>query len=145
MRISRQAMLTEMAVSASKRSTCLRKQVGTVISREGRPLSIGYNGSPAGQPHCTKVGCLIDPVTGACIRTIHSEVNAITYAARYGIELAGALMYTTVSPCKPCADAIIGAGLYGVWYKEEYRVKEPIQYLRQAGIVCELIADDDDL
>ena len=133
----------EMAVSASKRSTCLRKQIGAIISVQGRPLSVGYNGAPTGQDHCIDAGCLIDPITGACIRTIHAEMNAITYAARYGIGLYGATMHTTISPCKPCADAIIGAGIWEVWYKEEYRLKEPIEYLRRAGITCMNISDDD--
>lgn len=127
-------MLMEMAMTAAKRGTCVRKQIGAIISRDGRPLSVGYNGSPAGLAHCTEVGCLIDPVTGACIRTIHAELNAIAYAARYGISIEGAVMYTTVSPCKPCADAIIGAGLSGIFYLEEYRLTEPIEYLKSAGV-----------
>ena len=43
----------------AERSTCLRAKVGAVIVRDRSILATGYNGSPAGLPHCTEVGCLI--------------------------------------------------------------------------------------
>lgn len=52
MRIGRDAMLTEMARVMSFRSTCSRANVGVIVAIEGRPLVSGYNGAPAGMPHC---------------------------------------------------------------------------------------------
>jgi len=73
----------------AERSTCLRAQVGAVIVRDRSILATGYNGSPAGLPHCTEVGCLIyesrtpdGEVEQNCYRTIHAEINAISQAAR---------------------------------------------------------------
>ncbi len=43
----------------AERSTCLRAKVGAVIVRDRSILATGYNGSPAGLPHCTEVGCLV--------------------------------------------------------------------------------------
>lgn len=51
-RISRDQMLMEIAEVVSNRGTCSRLQVGAVISRDGRPIVTGYNGAPAGLPHC---------------------------------------------------------------------------------------------
>lgn len=51
-RISRSVMLMEMAHIVAKRGTCSRLQVGAVISKEGRILTMGYNGAPSGLPHC---------------------------------------------------------------------------------------------
>lgn len=51
-RISRDEMLMEMAFVVAKRGTCSRAQVGCVISRDGRIIVTGYNGAPAGIPHC---------------------------------------------------------------------------------------------
>lgn len=136
MRISREQMLMEMAIVASRRSTCKRKNVGAIIAREGRPISVGYAGAPRGLDHCLEAGCIIGP-NGGCIRTTHAEANAITFAARQGIETEGATMYSTVSPCPECAKLIINAGIQKVWYLEEYRIKEGIELLQLAHIGIE--------
>lgn len=52
MRPSRDENLMDHAWINSRRSTCSRLNVGAVFAREGRPLSMGYNGAPAGLPHC---------------------------------------------------------------------------------------------
>jgi len=57
------------------RSTCTRLSVGSVIVKENKIISTGYNGSPSGEEHCIDVGCLMKK--GHCIRTIHAELNAI--------------------------------------------------------------------
>jgi dCMP deaminase len=132
-RITRDAMLTEMAVIASKRSTCSRKQVGAIIALDGRVLSLGYAGSPAGTPHCLDEGCILGP-DGGCIRTVHAELNAIAFAAKQGIALIGSTMYCTDSPCLGCAKAIINAGITDVRYLREYRDVTPLELLSVAGV-----------
>lgn len=52
LRVTRSVMLMSMAQVAAMRGTCSKLQVGVVISKEGRILSTGYNGAPAGMPHC---------------------------------------------------------------------------------------------
>lgn len=137
-RITRSEMLMEMARSAAKRSTCTRKHIGAVIARDGRPLSIGYNGAPSGLRHCLEDGCLLGP-DGGCTRTQHAEANAIAWAARHGIALEDADLYTTISPCLPCAKIIINAGIFRIYYDELYRDVAPLQYLRLAGVQCEIL------
>jgi dCMP deaminase len=132
-RISRDQMLMEMAIIASKRSTCNRKHVGAIIAIDGRPVSVGYAGAPAGLPHCLEHGCLTGP-EGGCIRTQHAEANAIAFAARKGIATEGATLYTTVSPCLACAKLIINAGISEVWYLELYRKTEGIGLLTEKGV-----------
>jgi deoxycytidylate deaminase len=44
----------------SKRSTCLRRQVGALIVKDKRILTTGYNGAPQGTKHCLELGCLRD-------------------------------------------------------------------------------------
>lgn len=135
-RISRDQMLMEMAITASKRSTCSRKHVGAIIARDGRVISIGYAGAPSGMPHCMDHGCL-QGADGGCIRTQHAEANAIAFAARKGIATERATLYTTVSPCLVCAKLIINAGIEQVWYLERYRKTEGINLLSEAEIWCE--------
>ncbi len=135
-RISRDQMLMEMAITASKRSTCSRKHVGALIAIEGRPVSVGYAGAPSGLPHCLDHGCIVGP-DGGCIRTQHAEANAIAWAARKGISTENATLYTTVSPCLACAKLIINAGIGEVWFLELYRKMEGIELLGKLGISCE--------
>lgn len=139
MRISRPDMLMGMAKLAAKRGTCLRRSVGAVIAREGRVLSLGYVGAPSGFAHCTPETC---GPGKPCERTIHAEANAIAFAAKEGIRIDGAVMYTTASPCNDCAKLIINSGIGAVWYDEEYRVTEPIALLRQAGIMCGKLSEN---
>lgn len=135
-RISRDQMLMEMAITASKRSTCNRKHVGAIIAIEGRPISVGYAGAPSGLPHCLEHGCLTGP-DGGCIRTQHAEANAIAFAARKGISTEKATLYTTVSPCLACAKLILNAGIGEVWYLEKYRKTDGIDLLAQRDVLCQ--------
>ena len=46
-----------IALAARTRADCLGRRVGAVITREGRVLSTGYNGTPFGMPNCSEGGC----------------------------------------------------------------------------------------
>lgn len=117
-RISRDEALMENALTWSRRGTCLRKQVGAVIALESRVISTGYVGAPAGLPHCDEHNCSQDR---PCNRTVHAEANAIAFAARKGIATEGATLYTTLSPCEPCARLIINAGITELVFLDRYR------------------------
>lgn len=122
--IKRDQMLMEIAHVVAQRSKCKRAQVGAVISLEGRVLSIGYNGSPSGQPDCC--GQLNEP----CTQSVHAEANAIAWAARKGVAIEGATLYVTMSPCHDCAKLISASGIVKVVYDEKYRLNEGTNYLQ---------------
>ena len=61
----------DITFQVAKRSTCDRARVGAVIVKDKRILTTGYNGSPAGLPHCDEIGHLM--VDGHCVRTLHAE------------------------------------------------------------------------
>lgn len=130
-RISRHVMMMRMAFAASERSTCQRRQVGAIIAREGRPLSIGYAGSPPGFPHCTPETCNSEK---PCVNTTHAEANAIAWAARTGVSVEGATLYCTLSPCDSCAKLILAAGIGLVIFQDRYRIADPIALLIQGHI-----------
>lgn len=130
-RISRDEMCMEFAVTAAKRSTCLRRQVGAVIAQGGRPLTIGYAGAPSGMPHCTPETC---NEQNPCKNTIHAEANAIAWAARMGVPTAQATLYCTLSPCDSCAKLILAAGISRVVFMELYREHSPCTLLLSAGV-----------
>lgn len=132
-RYSRDEMLMRVAVIISNRGTCNRAQVGAVIARDGRIISTGYVGAPIGLPHCLEVGCDVSEFSG-CLRTVHAEANAITFAARYGIATEGAELYCTHSPCSNCTKLIINAGISRVVYEMQYRDIKPLGMLAAVGI-----------
>jgi dCMP deaminase len=130
-----------IAFEVAKRSTCNRAQVGTIIVRDKRILTTGYNGSPAGLPHCTEVGCLI--VGDHCVRTLHAEQNAIIQAALHGVSVAGGTIYVTHQPCLTCAKMIINAGITRVTYQGRYPDELAVGFLEQAGVELEQFGDDE--
>lgn len=121
-----------MASVASTLATCPRKSVGTVIVRNKRIILTGYNGSLPGQPHCTEVGCLMQD--GHCIRTVHSEANAILQAARSNENTEGCSLYVTASPCYNCFTLSAGAGIKRIVFGEFYRDVRIKEMAKATGI-----------
>ena len=121
-----------LARSVASRSTCDRKFVGAVIVKAKRILATGYNGSIAGLPHCDEVGHMMEE--GHCVRTVHAEQNAVTQAARHGISIDGATVYTTASPCWPCFKNLANAGVKEMVYAEFYRDERIFEAAQQLGI-----------
>ena len=123
----------KIAYAVSERSTCERAFVGCVLVRDKRILTTGFNGSPAGQPHCDEIGHLL--VDGHCVRTIHAETNAIIQAALHGVSTRGSYCYVTHFPCINCTKALINAGITRLTYNVSYRVDEnALEFLRAAHI-----------
>jgi len=124
-RISRHQWFMGLAEITSHRSTCFRRAVGAVIVQENHPIAFGYNGAPAGEPHCTGKTC---PTEGVCTRAIHAEMNAIHSVQTpqfYCME-----MYTTESPCPECAKEILDTCLIKkLYFLHEYRLKEGLELL----------------
>jgi dCMP deaminase len=131
-RPSRECTLMEVAELYARRSTCSRAHVGAVIAHEGRILSTGYNGSPAGMPHCDHSDGSRD--SEGCRTAVHAEANSIAFAAKHGIRILDSELYTTFSPCLACAQLIVNAGIIAVYIRNEYRLKDGEDLLRAAGI-----------
>lgn len=130
-RICRDQMCMEWALSAARRSTCMRNQVGAVIVMDGRPLSIGYNGAPPGRPHCNPETCNDQ---NPCDTTVHAEANAIAWAARKGVAIEGADLYLTLSPCLSCAKLILAAGIRRVIFDRFYRESAGLNLLASGTV-----------
>ncbi len=125
----------DIAFQVAKRSTCDRARVGAIIVKDRRILTTGYNGAPAGLPHCDDVGHLM--VGGHCMRTLHAEQNAIIQGALHGVAVAGGTMYVTHQPCLTCAKMIINAGIERVVYAGEYADENAVTFLHQAGVALD--------
>lgn len=135
MRPTRDEVMMEVAHSFAELGTCDRLQVGAVIHRQGRVISTGYNGVPAGLPHCNHAA--EEPVIGeerGCQLAVHAEANAIAWAARHGLRVEGADLTVTHMPCVDCAKLVINAGLISVTFEQPYRKMEGIELLTRARL-----------
>jgi len=159
-RVTRDEMLMAVAKAVSLRGTCSRASVGAVVSREGRIIATGYNGAPAGLPHCdheqpeeddrdlwnegfagVRDAILsqypeaeVKELAKGCQVSEHAERNAIAFAARYGLALEGGEIHCTHAPCLDCARSIINAGILRVSYEIPYRLTAGVELLQQAGL-----------
>jgi dCMP deaminase len=137
------AYFMTIAMMASMRSTCLRRQVGAVLVRERQIVSTGYNGAPRGTAHCLEIGCLRETLgipsgeRHEMCRGSHAEGNAIAQAARMGIATDGAALYCTDEPCSFCTKSILNAGVSRVVYMRPYPDKLAVQLREEAGAVFE--------
>lgn len=148
--------------AAALRASCDRGKSACIIVRDNRILATGYVGAPSGIASCDEVGhqmvvrCELDmetyaelqneteglitksknlPFSTHCVRTVHSEINAIINCARNGVSTLGATMYITMTPCKNCAMGIIQAGISKVVARNKYQKdSESRQLLKEAGV-----------
>jgi deoxycytidylate deaminase len=127
----------DIAHDVATRATCDRKHVGAVIvDQRHRIVSTGYNGAPAGMPHCDEVGHELKEIDGrlSCVRTLHAESNALDDAGRRAV---GCTLCVTVTPCYPCAQRLVNAGIvrivYGEWYDSQ-NTDLVAAYLKSAGV-----------
>ena len=130
----------EFASLASRRSACIRRNVGAVIVKDKMVVSTGYNGPPHGVPHCTEVGCIRDQMKipsgerHELCRGLHAEQNAIIHAAKSGVSINGAELYCSTKPCSICTKMIINAGIKKVYYLGDYNDPLSDELANQSGL-----------
>lgn len=136
----------DMARLVASRSTCVRRHVGCVlVDARNHVLATGYNGVPAGAPHCNEVdvprsvltfphACAgADAPSGtqldACL-AVHAEQNAILQCSD---AHAIAKAYVTAFPCPSCAKLLLNTSCREVVYLEPYGEGEGLDMWVKAG------------
>ncbi len=125
-----------MAQTWAELSHCERKKVGALIVRDGRIISDGYNGTPAGFPNCCE-----DQQGNTEWYVLHAEANAILKVARSTNDCSGATLFITLSPCKDCSKLVLQAGIKRVVYMTEYKDTTGVDFLKSAGVEVVHISD----
>ena len=126
----------------AEHSYAKRRKVGAVIVKDNRIISIGYNGMPSGwDNNCEDVVTPSLPYLhgdGPTLKTkpevLHAESNAIAKLARSSESGNGASLFVTCSPCLDCAKLIYQSGIQEVFYNEEYRSNDGIEFLTKCNI-----------
>jgi dCMP deaminase len=126
-RISRPAMFMNMSEEVAKRGTCIRACVGSIITKDNRPVSMGYNGPPPGDDHCYGENCPLE--NGGCTRAVHAEINAMKYAIKEKVDLSLCVIYVTTAPCLTCSKVIAQSKIRRVFFRQNYRVEAGLDHL----------------
>jgi len=126
-----------IAFLASMRSPCERLHVGSVIVKNNRLVSMGYNGFISGAPHTSRVRDNHEQ------SIIHSEVNAIVDCARRGASLEDSKIYITHYPCINCFRSIAACGIREIIYYNDYRNDIMVEQLAEESfIIIRKMVDD---
>ena len=140
---------SRITAEVSKRSTCLRRQVGAILVLDKRILATGYNGAPRGVQHCSEAGCLREEYAvpsgerHELCRGLHGEMNALIQAANHGIRVHGATLYSTTFPCSLCVKMLINGGIERIVVQDDYADELAKELLGETDIVVELFAFDE--
>ena len=119
-----------IAVLASQRSPCERLHVGSVVVKNNRLISMGYNWYISGAPHISRIQDNHEQ------SIIHSEVNALSDCAKRGVSLEGAKIYVTHYPCIHCFRSLAACGIKEVVYLDNYNNNPVVQELaNDSGIL----------
>ena len=132
-------------------STARRLQVGAIVVKDDRIISIGYNGMPAGWDNNCEEEVVVAVVDGVPQREIkelktrpevlHAEANAIAKVARSAESAEGSVMFVTHAPCIECAKLIYQSGIKQVFWRHNYRSEDGLNFLRQAGITLNKVEE----
>jgi len=139
------------ASQVARASTCVKIQVGAVLVRDTRVLSMGYNGTASGQSHCYEH--FSDDLSRESLgeeeflkqhrvfseeHEFHAESNVLTFAWKNLIDTSGTTLYCTHCPCFSCAKLIVQAKVARVIYSQPYDPKT-LQFLKEHGVLVEQI------
>lgn len=121
-----------IAYLTSSRSSCSRLHVGCCIVKNKRVIATGYNGFLSGLPHTSIVENNHEQAT------VHAEQNAISDAAKRGVNIDNSIAYITHYPCINCTKILIASGITHIYYSENYNNNEiSSKLLKQANIKIE--------
>jgi dCMP deaminase len=125
----------ESAYAFSKLSRAVRKKVGGVAITPQDVMVYSWNGRPAQDDNECEIEINGELITHP--EVLHCESNLVAKAAREGVSLKCSNVVLTLSPCLPCAKLLYQAGVSAVFYDEQYRMTDGIDFLRRKGIHVE--------
>ena len=127
----------DVAERFAKLSSAKRLQVGAIVVKDDRIISIGYNGMPAGWTNeCENYTVFTDDTVLSKTKpeVIHAEANAIAKLAKGNESGDGSSMFLTHAPCIDCAKQVYTAGIKKVYYRNSYRDTQGVDFLEKCGV-----------
>lgn len=136
----------DIAERFAQLSSAQRLQVGAIVVKDDRIISLGYNGMPSGWDNTCEVEVLHDYGNRAgeakyILKTkpevLHAEMNALMKLAKSTESGKDAVMFVTHAPCMECAKGIYQAGINSVYYKNPYRDTAGLDFLKKCNLHTE--------
>jgi len=128
----------EVAKTFANLSTAKRLNVGAIVVKDDRIISIGYNGMPSGWDNCCEDVVRQDEMGHSVLKSkpevLHAESNAIAKLAKSNESGNNATLFVTHSPCLECAKLIYQSGISTVYYKDNYRSNDGIEFLEKSKV-----------
>jgi dCMP deaminase len=141
-----------MAVAAqfAQLSHAQKLKVGSIIVKDNRIISIGYNGMPSGwHNECEDMivyeGTYPEYHLKSKKEVLHAESNAIAKVAKSNESCDNAVIFCTHAPCLECAKLIHQSGITAVYYREDYKSTNygsGIEFLVQSNIHVEMVNEN---
>ena len=134
-------MYMRIAEAVAETSSAKRLKVGAVAVKNNMVIGTGYNALPSGidgdcetleHPLSWAKEGVDGLVTKPEVR--HAEANLLLNLAKSTESSTGAIIFCTHACCKFCAMDIVDAGITKVYYREEYRSNEGLEYLKANGV-----------
>lgn len=110
-------------------SSAKRLQVGAIVVKDNRVISIGYNGMPSGWSNVCE-----DEEFKTKPEVLHAETNAIAKLARSTESGLDASIFITHAPCLDCAKLIFQSGISNVYFRNQYRNTDGIDFLNKSNV-----------
>lgn len=151
----------DVAERFSALSSAKRAQVGCIVVKDNRIISIGYNGMPSGwdnecEMYAYPTQKQLDALPAETLaerfpfrdehgepyrlmtkpEVLHAESNALAKLAQCTESAQDAVVFVTHEPCIDCAKMIYQAGIHTVYYKHEYRSAKGsgAEFLTKSGV-----------
>lgn len=155
----------DFARRTAQMSRATRAKVGAVIIKNNNIISHSWNGTPAGWDNACEERIYPNELMGEYdqhpdefdtmfpykdeknrsyfLKTkpevLHAERNALDKLAKSHESGDGAIMFVTHSPCMECAKSIFSVGIKQVYYENNYRLSQGIDFLRKCGVHVEQV------
>ena len=123
----------DVAERFAQLSSAERLQVGAIIVKDDRIISIGYNGMPSGWDNECEI-TLPDGSRVSKPEVLHAESNALAKLAKCSESGDGATIFITHSPCIECSKLIYQSGIRNVYYRSAYRSIDGLTFLENSGL-----------
>jgi dCMP deaminase len=117
--------MMNIAKVIARRSPCITRQVGSVLTENGWVVGVGYNGPPSGMKHdeidLRKQKGFSSGEGLDYSRDVHAEQNAMQQSGIRTKRADGELeLFTTASPCIHCMRQLIQIGVKKIYFIEKY-------------------------
>lgn len=136
--------LNEAQEYADSYSGCKKVAVGSILLPKTDSNIVVYGCNTSLPVSCRETGCRRVELYGedsknhrlpSDCRSIHSEIDVITQAAKWGYPTNGSILIVTRYPCEACARAIVNAGIREVYYGRQQVISEETAEIFKRGLV----------